>query len=493
MSAVFGEIHLLEQESGDNIRLKVLGDEYNALYLTLSGYPAVYDLDYGLYCYAHKEGTLYKSSGIPVSKPYSDSIGNNPNETNGDMSTGIINHHVPTLATETGLLEGRRICRGKVLGLTVLVEFANVSSKVSAHEVEEMLNGEYYSANGNSCSVRRYFELVSNGLLHYQNIVVGPVKLKNKRKYYRNNLLVEEALDIVVNELNIDLTQFDSLNEGIVDAVNFLYAGKTQYQGNLWPHNSSVLISYKGMRIQSYMIDSYGRKSSDLSIGTFCHETGHLLCRFPDLYDYGFRDKDYLPSHGLGNYCLMATGNSLAKGRKPCAICGYLRSLAGWIGNEVILNDGGLFSAVHGKYGSIHKYLTNKYNEFFIVENRCRMGLDIALPSSGLAVYHCDIKGSNEWQQGTLKKHYQCYLLQADGANHLENNSNEGDSGDLFTEKEGLVLASSTNPSSQHWDGSDSGLIISKVTDPGRVINFRVENRSIEDDINAVNMEDNIV
>ena len=37
-------------------------------------------------------------------------------------------------------------------------------------------------------------------------------------------------------------------------------------------------------------------------------------------------------------------------------------------------------------------------------------------PSSGLAVYHCDIFGSNELQQGTAENHYQCALLQADGS-----------------------------------------------------------------------------
>ena len=60
------------------------------------------------------------------------------------------------------------------------------------------------------------------------------------------------------------------------------------------------------------------------------------------------------------------------------------------------------------------------------------MGLDRGLPASGLAVYHCDILGSNELQQGTAAKHYQCALLQADGRRDLELNANRGDGDDLF-------------------------------------------------------------
>lgn len=47
------------------------------------------------------------------------------------------------------------------------------------------------------------------------------------------NLFVEEAMDLVVNDLNVDLAQLDSKNEGIVDAINFLYAGESQYDGDL--------------------------------------------------------------------------------------------------------------------------------------------------------------------------------------------------------------------------------------------------------------------
>jgi len=58
------------------------------------------------------------------------------------------------------------------------------------------------------------------------------VTLSKNRRYYANRLLVEEALDLAIAG-GLDLTQFDSQDEGIVDAVSFLYAGQTQYLGEL--------------------------------------------------------------------------------------------------------------------------------------------------------------------------------------------------------------------------------------------------------------------
>lgn len=80
----------------------------------------------------------------------------------------------------------------------------------------------------------------------------------------------------------------------------WICAGRTAYEGDLWPHNSILVMGFGDVRTHYYMISSMGRKPVDLTIGTFCHENGHMLCRFPDLYDYGTRDGDNKPSQGSG-------------------------------------------------------------------------------------------------------------------------------------------------------------------------------------------------
>jgi M6 family metalloprotease-like protein len=312
---------------------------------------------------------------------------------------------------------------------------------------------------------------MSSGKLDYSNDVVGPVTLSRNRQYYTENLLVREALDLSVKD-GLDLGKFDSRGDGIVDAMSFLYAGQTQYVGELWPHNFFIELQYGGIRTNFYMLSSMGRSKEDLSIGTFCHESGHMLCRWPDLYDYGNRDGDFEKSAGLGYYCLMSAGNHNDEGRTPAPVCVFLRNLVGWCDKKVDLNQPGQYQTIHGDYATAMIYQTDRINEYFLVENRFRLDLDAHIPASGLAVYHCDTLGSNEWQGKTASKHYQCGLLQADGSLDLETNRSMGDENDLFHRVDAIALGHDTKPDTALWDGSDSGLMISNIGEPGRIITF---------------------
>ena len=489
MSAIFGETLTFSQENGPDVKLVVFGDEFYARYETIDGYTVVYDIDLKQYCYAILLDGRFASSGVQITKSPPTGIQRHLKEYEGVRNEKFERRYanirpperaetlMRTLGLNEGLLEGRRVSSGPVRGLTILVEFADMSTNVTASDVDDLLNGENYNKHGNYCSVNKYFHLMSNGKLNYSNSVVGPIRLSKNRIYYttdenKTRLLIREALDIVVNDMGIDLSEFDSRSEGIVDALNIMYAGRTVYEGGLWPHNSVINLNYAGIRTHFYMITSLGRYPVDLSIGTFCHENGHQLCRFADLYDYGTRDGDFEKSAGFGVYCLMGCGNHLNRGRTPSPVCSYLRYLVNWIDNEILLNNPTEYQARHGDYGTLMKYETNKLNEFFIVENRSQFELDSHLPDSGLAVYHCDILGSNEWQGGTRDKHYQCGLLQADGHFDLENNRNYGDAGDLFERFEGLALSHDTKPHSRIWDGSDSSLRISDISAPGEIIRF---------------------
>ena len=488
MSAIVGEILTFSQEKGPHVKLRVFGDEFYSRYENLDGYSVVYDDDLGLFCYAYLIKGEFVSSGVDLSKAAPEKIFRHQKESeevrNAKFNARYARMLPPpepyqphatlkTFGPNKGLLEGRRLTEGEIKGLTILVQFKDIKSTVTKDDVDKMLNGANYSENGNFCSVREYYRLISGGKLNYTNHVVGPVTLSKNRRYYANRLLVEEALDLAIAK-GLDLTQFDSQDEGIVDAVSFLYAGQTQYLGELWPHNYFLELQRGSMKTYFYMLSSLGRSKEDLSIGTFCHESGHMLCRWPDLYDYGTRDGDSEKSSGLGCYCLMSAGNHNGKGRTPAPVCAYLRYLVDWCDNVVCLDKPGSYQALHGDYRTALFYPSRKYNEYFLIENRSQLGLDRDIPSSGLAVYHCDILGSNEWQGGSATNHYQCGLLQADGHLDLETNRNMGDEMDLFQEAAAVVVSHCTQPSSNLWDGSESGLTISNVSAPGQVITFQV-------------------
>jgi M6 family metalloprotease-like protein len=493
MSVISGEKLTFSQEKGPDVVLRVFGDEFYSRYESLDGYSMVYDADLGLFCYAYLIKGEFVSSGVDLSQVPPDKIVRHFKESeevrNEKFEMRYARMNPPpqayqphatlkTLGPNKGLLEGRRLTQGDIKGLTILIQFKDVKSTVTREEVERMLNAAEFHENGNFCSVREYFHLMSSGKLNYTNEVVGPITLSRNRSYYTSHLLVEEALDLAIAS-GIDLKKFDSQDEGIVDAINFLYAGQTQYIGELWPHNYFIELERAGMKTYFYMLSSLGRSKDDLSIGTFCHENGHMLCRWPDLYDYGTRDGDAEKSAGLGYYCLMSAGNHNNSGRTPSPVCVYLRNLVDWCDNIVRLDKSEEYKAIHGDYNTAMVYYSRKFNEYFLVENRSQIGLDEFIPSSGLAAYHCDILGSNEWQGGTASNHYQCGLLQADGHLDLETNRNMGDEKDLFADAAAIAISHSTMPSSNLWDGSESGLIISNVSAPGEFMTFQVGSAQI--------------
>jgi M6 family metalloprotease-like protein len=487
MCLILGKTRTFPQKNGRDVQLRIYGDEFYARYETMDGYTVLYDTDKQQYCFAALAKGHLISSGAPIYKPVPRGLVRHLQEAKQVRNQKFDARYQlmrpkkspppgvsATLGRNNGLLPGTQLSREpKVKGLTILINFQDVTTDITRADVDNLLNGDNYTAHGNACSVKEYYRRLSSNRLEYTNTVVGPVTLEKNRTHYINTPCMQEALDLAVSQFGVDLRDFDCKNRGVVDAINFLYAGETLYEEWLWPHNYSMAYSHNGMRTDLYTIQSLGRKPVDMKIGTFCHEAGHLICRFPDLYDYGSRDGDSDPSAGMGYFCLMAGGSHLSKGRFPAPISGYLRNLAGWADNEIILNNPGRFQAKHADYNTVHKYLVdNKPNEYFIIENRTRMGLDTHCKSSGLSIYHCDTLGSNEWQGGTADKHYQCALIQADGARNLENNRNQGDENDLFKQKEGLVLSRDTIPSSRAWGGMESGLKVYNISEPGEVIFF---------------------
>ena len=146
MSAIFGETLVFSQENGPDVELVVYGDEFYARYETRDGYTVVYDIDEGQYCYAIVLDGRFASSGAPMVKPVpvgikkhlkeSEAVRNEKFEARFARMTPPVDegapHHVRTFGANEGLLTGRRVSEGQVRGLTILVEFDDLSSQVTA-------------------------------------------------------------------------------------------------------------------------------------------------------------------------------------------------------------------------------------------------------------------------------------------------------------------------------------------------------------------------
>lgn len=459
-----GTFHCFHQlQNQPDITLYVV--DTNPLVLEKDGYTVVMN-EAGVFHYAElgANGRLVPSN-IPATNPPPDSLPpalrQNPDLTLADEEERRIRAEeieedlkskskllspfgIFAKAEPDGLLYGPRITSGKVLCLTVLVEFQDVRFPQGAmNDFSQLFNTRGYNGNGNFGSVRDYFLHVSGDRMDVSTEVVGPLRLSRAKSHYHTEPMLREVLDWLRAQYSgTDLSRFDYGNRGLVSALNVIYAGNVIWDGWLHPHNHIINLRDHGtdgrinnsMEVYFYLLSNYGTSSRDLRIGTLCHELGHLLCRFPDIYDTGNRDNDFQESQGIGQYCLMGSGNHNDQGRFPSIPNAHYRALVGW-GTQHSLNSmlGQRITLEADNLEDIYVFTIDSH-ESFVIENRNgkQGSLNYPLPSKGLAIYHCDTWGSNEWQNGTADKHYQVALLQADGKRDLERNKNRGDAGDMF-------------------------------------------------------------
>lgn len=371
---------------------------------------------------------------------------------------------------------------GESVGLCLLIEFPDVPQTIPREEVEAFCNRPGYDGFGNHGSVFDYFFDNSGGRLRYTNIVAPYYRSRHPRNHYtdptipwpdRTRELIREALDHH-KERGFDFRGLTTDGEGFVQAVNVFYAGElvNEFTKGLWPHASSLIHPHElrpGMRARDYQITNMGHK---LTLGTFCHENGHMICDFPDLYDLGDPGDTAADSFGTGFFCLMGYGGD-ADPANPAQICAYLKRRAGWTerltritpGQEVTLQAG------RNDFALFEKSPT----EYFILEARLQAGRDAALPDAGLAIWHVDEEGSNENEQMTPRSHYECSLEQADGRFDLERAEDAGDRDDLFPSQDNDRFGDATRPDSRWWDGTSSGLEIRRIRPARSAVTFVIE------------------
>jgi len=389
---------------------------------------------------------------------------------------------------------------GTKVGLTLLIDFPDVPATFPQSSFEAFLNGDAYTGNGNNGSVKKYFSDVSNGRLTYTNIVTLYVRMEQPRSYYNDTskdsgtqgrLLINDALAILKLRSDYNSTimpTFDSLTvDGSNRAVafNVFFAGSNSgvWSKGLWPHSwalaSSVALG-NGKSVYRYQITNIG---SYPTLGTFSHENGHMLCGFPDLYDY-----EYDSIGGAGVFSLMGSGGN---GTNPRQVDAYLKLAAGWATAIDISSSsnltGTLVAAPNSGYNTFYRYRKpGVTTEYFLLENRQKAGRDSGLPAAGIAVWHVDQLGNRDNQSlvpNSTHQNYELTLVQADNLWHFETtssnagNANSGDAKDLFylgntAAAYTNTLTDSSSPNGHWWDGSASGINLNTFSASGMSMTF---------------------
>lgn len=503
----------LSQPDGSKVQVKITGDEYFQQVESLDGYTLCRDKD-GWICYAKlnddstdyvSTGEIYKNSSELSDSKFAVNANNKSEKTNLQKHLKIKKEAIKTKVNKVrknlhaddyissslaksnidnnidNLLDSNAQASSlsNVQGLTILVNFTDQDSDISKSDINDFLNGVGYTGYGNNGSVRDFYYDVSGGKLTYTNNVIGFYTAKQPKSYYddldeetgtytKANELTEEVFQWLKTQ-NFDSSKITKDANGYAKAVNILYAGKpvAGWAKGLWPHQAwyGKNDNINGIKIQKYEMSNIG---DDLSIYTICHESGHMIYGYPDLYDY---DGD---SNGTGAYSLMS-GNSDEK--NPIPPDPYCRNvISGW-NTPTIMNsysDGTKLEAVSDTNGNqySYKWTGNNPKEYFLVENIQKKGRYATSPDSGLAIWHVDENGDNSKNQMTSSNHFLVSIEQADGKFDLEKNRNAGNVGDLFKSGYKYSFNDSTSPNSKWWNGTSSGLNISQISASGNKMTF---------------------
>ena len=471
---MFGDAVELVQPDGTRLEVRAWGDEFYQVYETADGYTLVEDPKSRVWCYAQAtlDGSELLSTGVPAGSV-------NPLVLNLQPHARHSREAVSRLVAEARAAMPRPPSAntdiyypiyaplprsGMVRGVCILIAFPDVPPVCTPAEVDALFNEPGYSAGGNVGSVRDYFYDASDGQYTYTNYVL-PVwyMAENPSSYYRGNWTRERDLyqrAITFADPMVDFSQFNVNGDEYVDAVNFLVTSVARTQ-----HCSGIVLSapVDGLPAVSYQVS--GISPPPLRMGVICHENGHLLFNWPDLYDFGDP-----AAASIGVYCVMCTPMS-----PPAGPCPYIKHLNGW-STQTTIGPPATGRSLTSGCNQVFKYShPTDPREYFLIENRSHAKWGSSLPDAGLCIWHVDEAMTSNQQQLMLPHwHYLISLEQADGRFDLEHNANVGDFTDLYGGPDARQFSEVTVPSSRWWSGQSSGLIITNISDPGPVMTFDI-------------------
>lgn len=338
---------------------------------------------------------------------------------------------------------------GQKKGLIVLVEFADMPFQESNTRdlFERIANERGFDEQGFTGSVKDYFYDQSYGTFELDFDVVGPVAMPNNYAYYGENVngftsntrhlaeMIVDACEAVDDE--VDFTQYDWDEDGQVDQIFILYAGRGEASGGdentIWPHEWNLRDAmgqyqymlnppvFDGVRLYTYACGcEIGYEGTIDGIGTICHEFSHCL-GLPDMYDTQGN------GYGLDDWSLMGSGNYNNNSFTPAGYTSYERMLAGWkqpieLTENVTVDS---MKAIGDNGNTYIIYNDGNRNEYYLLENRQKEGWDVGVPSSGLLILHVDYNPTvwqynvvnstvGQQQYGILNPHDRCAIVQAD-------------------------------------------------------------------------------
>jgi M6 family metalloprotease-like protein len=365
--------------------------------------------------------------------------------------------------------------KGNPKAILLLIKYPDLPSTNTITDFNNLMNQANYRGTG---SFKDFFSTSSLGQLNITTDVFGWYTAAHPYAYYgtvngdaRATYLVREAVD-AAEAAGVDFSKYDNDKDGVVDGIIIAHAGPGAEEGSqtqyIWSHRwvlsaTGMQVSYDGVLINDYIINPERRLFTGAMTGrgVFCHEFGHNL-GLPDLYDTDGG------SEGLGEWSLMASANWLGNEHTPGNMCAWCRAKLNWT-TPTTLNANGTYQLdAASTSGQVYRINTPVTNEYFLLENRQKTGLDISLKGSGLAVFHINTNktnlfpGSNTVNADENLKGVD--LEEADGLNDLDRQVNRADAGDLYPgTSNNRTFGESSNPNSKTYNNASSRITVNSI------------------------------
>ena len=373
--------------------------------------------------------------------------------------------------------------------LAILVKFSDQNSSVSTTYFDSLVFG----ASGST--VHNYFSEISYTQLDLVTLnlpsALGWRTAPQAYSYYVNGqngigpypTNTQKLTEDVVDQIDalVNFAQYDNDANGTVDCLLLIHSGSgaefTGSSDDIWSHKWAISPRSKdGVTISSYTVQpEYWLNPGDMTIGVYAHELSHGF-GLPDLYD---TDQS---SNGIGRWCVMSYGSwngPYPGGSSPAHPCAWSRIRMGMASAiNVTSNLNGVAIDNVEQNGTIYRLWTsgNVSNEYFLIENRQKIGYDFYIPHTGLLIWHIDDNknfNNQEWYPGqTNTNHFKVALEQSDGAFELEHDVDQGDATDPFPgtgNKTSFDAVSS--PNSDSYTNGTSFVGVQDINVSGNVIN----------------------
>ncbi|HET9708429.1 MAG TPA: M6 family metalloprotease domain-containing protein, partial [Gemmatimonadales bacterium] len=399
-------------------------------------------------------------------------------------------------------------------------------------------------------TIRTYYEELSRHLFSVQGRVLGWAALDSNESAYTGGTNcfgnpfgttncngiwsgvavvrmqdgMAEALAKIDSATTIDWGQFDNDgpdgipnsidDDGYVDLAIFVHPAQDGACGgstnnHIWSHRYQLFTPYVTrtpahnggfIKIRDYTFQSGvgGSTACDTSqimpAGTAAHESGHGL-GLPDLYDLSF------VTQGIGEWGIMGSGN-YATPLSPARMEAWSLGELGWVTLAPVTVGGSYTLGPSPQSDSafvVRPTGPNPRGEYFLVENRQRLGSDSAMIrvhcgrsnnppgcGGGLFIWHVDsvVAADNGFRQDNQMNSLPIHGLaldEADGLRQLwcdDHGCNRGDGGDPYPGTSGNsgFSVGSVPAASMNSDSSFAGFAIDSIRQlvPNGAMAFRV-------------------